>query len=110
MIAFGGRGVMGLRERKRSFEQPDRAIHIVFRMQEEAHPTRVRKDVVRLGFMRGDDFVAHALGKRDVHQAVAVNVPDLAPAEAKFHAAKSVRRHLNALPLACGCANPAIGS
>ena len=102
MIALDGNGAMGLGEHKRLSEQPDRAIHIVFRMQEEAYPTGVRQDVVGIGLMRGDDFVAHALGKRDIHQAVAVNVPDLAPAEAKLHAAKSVRRRFNARPLACG--------
>jgi hypothetical protein len=30
--------------------------------------------VVRLGFVRGDNFVAHAFWKWDVHQAIAVNV------------------------------------
>jgi hypothetical protein len=39
MIALGGTGVMRLHEQKRSFEQPDRAIHIIFRTQEKAHPT-----------------------------------------------------------------------
>jgi hypothetical protein len=35
MIALGDQGVMRLREQKRSFEQPDRAIHIIFRTQEK---------------------------------------------------------------------------
>ncbi|MGB6545841.1 MAG: hypothetical protein WBE97_09490 [Candidatus Acidiferrales bacterium] len=60
--------------------------------------------------MRGDDFVTDALWERDVNEAVTVDVPDFAPAEAKLHAAEAVRRHLNAFPLTYGCADPAIGS
>jgi hypothetical protein len=65
---------------------------------------------MRFGFARGDDFVAHALGKWNVNEAVAVDVADFASAKAKLNAAEAVRRKFDAVPLAYGGADPAIGS
>jgi hypothetical protein len=110
MIALGECGAMGLRELERALEQANRAIDVVFVAQEQANPTRIGQDVVWLGFARGYDFVAHALGKRDVNEAVSMDVADFAPAEAELDAAETVRRQFNASPLVEGCADSAIGS
>jgi len=101
---------MRLCELERALEQANRATDIVFLAQEQANPTGIGQDVVRLGFARGDDFVTHALGKRDVNEAVAVDVPDLAPSETELDAAETVRRQFDARPLTYGCADSAIGS
>lgn len=48
--------------------------------------------MVTLGSAGGDEFVAHANGKRQVGPSAAVQVAQLAAADAKFDAAKTVRR------------------
>lgn len=101
---------MSFCEQERTLQEPDRAIYIFLRTQIEANPTGTRKDVMGLGFARGDDFVTHALGKRNVHEAIAVDVADFASAETKFDPTEPMRRHLDAVPAARGCADPAIGS
>jgi hypothetical protein len=110
MIALAERGAVGLGELERAFEQANRAIDVVFLTQKQTNPTGIGQDVMRFGFARGDDFVTHTFGKRNIDKRVAVDVADFAPAETELDAAEAVWRHFDAWPLAYGCADSAIGS
>src|SRR5215207_907805 len=46
---------------------------------------------MRLSAPCGNDLLAHLFGEGDIHQMVAVNMPDLAFANHIFHAAESMR-------------------
>src|SRR5688572_24438291 len=54
--------------------------------------------MMRLCVPLGDQPFAQLARKRDVHHAVAVNMPDFDPAEREFHAAKAMRRSSDAFP------------
>jgi hypothetical protein len=47
--------------------------------------------VVGHRFVRGYDFVAHALGKVDIREAIAVGVPEFTQIEPKFQTSVTVR-------------------
>src|SRR5690349_14967788 len=81
-------------------EESDRLLHIRLLPQEEAHPARLRQNVVRLCASCRNDLIAHFFREREIHQVVAVDVPDLTFANAILHAAKAMRLHRHTWP---GC-------
>ncbi len=54
--------------------------------------------MMTLGSAGGDQFVAHPNRKRQVCPSAAVQVAQLAAADAKFDAAETVRRHRHIRP------------
>jgi hypothetical protein len=66
--------------------------------------------VVGFRFARCHDFVADAFGKRDVNEAVAMDVPEFAPFEPKFQTSIAMRLDTNAFPSTDGFADSALRS
>src|SRR2546427_12098926 len=79
-------------------EEVDRARGVVRRGDAKADPPRIGKHVMRLGAPGGDQLVARPLGKRDVGEVVAVQVPKLTPVETELRAAEPMRMRADALP------------
>jgi hypothetical protein len=66
--------------------------------------------VVWFCFARCHDFVAHALGKWNINEAVTMDVPEFAPLEPKFQTSVAVRFDAHAVPSTSGFADSALGS
>jgi hypothetical protein len=47
--------------------------------------------MMRLRAPGGDDLIAYLFRERDIHQVVAMDMPDLALPDSIFHAAKAMR-------------------
>ena len=54
--------------------------------------------MMRLGAARGDNLIPHFLGKGNIDEMITVNVAQLAPAQAIFRAAKTLRMRGHARP------------
>ncbi len=66
--------------------------------------------MMRFGVAGGHQGVAHRLRKRNIHQRIAVHMPNFAAAEAKLDASVTVRRRRHAVPTAGSLANTAFRS
>ena len=62
-------------------QQSDRLLHIRLLPQVKTDPACLGQNMMRLCASCGDDLIAHFLRKGDIHQLVAMEVPDLAFAE-----------------------------
>src|SRR5512145_3288321 len=75
-----------------------------FLPQIKTYPAGLRQNMVRLRAPSGDDLIAHFFRERDIHHVVAVDMPDLAPADHILHAAKAMRCRSHAIPFGhCFC-------
>jgi hypothetical protein len=90
-------------------EEIDRVVHVGWCVDGERYPSGVGEDVVGLCLTGGDEFVAYATREREVGDAVAVEVSELASSEAKLDAAEAVRRGLNSWP-GGDCGGDLVGS
>src|SRR5580704_722503 len=79
-------------------EQLDRVLGVGIRADRDREPAGVGEDVVRAGPARGDQLVAHAAREGKVGDPVAVEVTELAAADAEFDAAEPVRSGLHPRP------------
>src|SRR6266581_3863464 len=80
-------------------QNSNRPVDVAGLIQVQAYPARLRQDVVWLGLTRCHKLVANALGQRDVHERIAVDVSDLATAEFELYASEPVRSIRDALPV-----------
>jgi hypothetical protein len=86
------------RQGERTSQQPYGTLDIRFGMQKQADPARFGKNVMGLGLAPRNDFVANEPRKRNIDEAVAVDMSELTPAEAELHAAEPVPRRGDFLP------------
>src|SRR5206468_10876087 len=75
----------------------------------ETDPAALRQNVMRLCQTCPDQFVAYRLGKRNVDQVVAVNVPKLALSETIFRAAEAMAAGGHSRPTEGGRVNRLTG-
>ena len=54
--------------------------------------------MMRFGFACRNNFIAHFFGEGNIHKRIAMNVTDLAFADAKFRASEAVWMSFNSLP------------
>ena len=98
---------MGHSQGEGTFEEPDGPRDVLLGSQEKAHPARVWKNMVRVSFAGGDESVADRFWEGDIQQAIAVDVPEFAPAESELQAAVTVWFDFHARPL-FGCFDDAL--
>ena len=55
---------------------------------------------MRVGFTGQNQLISNLLGKRNIHQAIAVDMAQFPPPDSKFQAAVAMRDGLHALPSA----------
>lgn len=79
-------------------EQLDHSVHILRRAKGDRHPARIRQDMVRPGPTVGDQLVPNPAREGKVRDPVAVDVPELAPADTKLGPPEPVRFDRDALP------------
>ena len=79
-------------------EQLEPQLHAIVAVQRDRHPAGVRQDMVRPRLAGRDQLVAHAARERQVRDAVAVQVAELAAADAKLDTPEAVRSDLDAWP------------
>ena len=85
-------------------EQRERVLRLLGRADRDGDPAGFRQHVVRAGAALGDQLVADPARERKVGDPVAMEMPELAPANAELDAAESVRRSFHARPrLHDGC-------
>jgi hypothetical protein len=101
---------MFARQCKRALQQANGPLHVGIRTQIHADPAGIRQDVMRFGVTGGYQGVAHRLRKRNIHQRIAVHVPNFAAAQAEFDASVAMRRGRHAFPPAGSLANTAFRS
>jgi hypothetical protein len=73
-------------------------LDVVGLVQVKAHPATSWQNVMRFGAFSSHQFVAELLGKRDVHQVLAVNMADLSSPQAILGAAVAMRIGSYTLP------------
>ena len=54
--------------------------------------------MVRHRLPSGDDLIPHLFGERNIHQMIAMDMADLAPADPVLHPAKTMRMDFNMFP------------
>jgi hypothetical protein len=72
-------------------EEFDRLVYVRRLPQINTNPATFGKDVVRLSATSGNQLIANCLRKRNVHQAVAMDVADLSSPQAIFCTSKAMR-------------------
>ncbi len=82
----------------RALEQCNRSVHVRFFTQVKTDPACLGQNVMRPGFFCGYDLITDLFGEGNIHKRVAVDVTDLAFADAKFRAAEAVWMGFDALP------------
>ena len=71
-------------------QQFDGLINIGRLAEVKAHPTTIEQDMVGFGSTSSHDLIPDLGGEGDIHQVVAVNMSNLAPAETVFCTAESM--------------------
>ena len=80
-----------LRQLIREPQQFDGGVHVFEAFQIPADPAAIWKDMVGFSLTGGQDLVADPAWERDIHQRIAVHVPEFAASDSVFEPTEAVR-------------------
>ena len=84
--------------------------YVVVRAKKYANPAGFGEDVVRLGLSGRDNLVPDGLRKRNIDQAVAMNMPQFPLSQSELHPTEAMRSYGDLVPAAYLVKNTALCS